>query len=175
MEDTSVQNNSATNSLMDLLPLLALTALVGATIALGVFYFAFKPSMQSANQAGFVSFDIVKLVNAQRAVASALLKEDPSAKAESTTLLLDVSKNTKAAIEKMANGRIVLVKQSIVAGNVDDITDDVLNELKLPTDVPTTNLSENALNEMPIYIQPLQVAPRARTALPEPSRTNLIP
>lgn len=85
-----------------------------------------------------VTFDPVKLGNAQRAVASRLLSggEDSS---EAGMLLAKVGKAAEAIILEEAAGATVLVKQAVVLSAYPEITDKVLVRLGLPTDVPTTH------------------------------------
>lgn len=90
-----------------------------------------------------VTFDPVKLGNAERMVASQMLgsvadqgKNDPA------LILMQASKHTQAVIREVAGpDTIVLVKQAVVQGQVPDITDQVLTRLGLPTKVPTVSLT----------------------------------
>lgn len=117
-------------------PFLLLAVLLSAGLVLGVL--KLSGNLGSARGSMPVAvFDVVKFANAQRALASTFVgrKEDPT---EAGTLLLSLSKKTTAAIEKVAGaGTLVLVKQGVVAGVQHDITDAVLTELGLPTNVPT--------------------------------------
>lgn len=144
------------NLLKDLLPYFVFTALMGAALSLAIVFLAKGVQNDSIDGNQFVVFDVVKLVNAQKAVASVLLKEDTGSKAEGTTLLLEVSKGTKSAIEKVANGRAVLVKQGVVSSQFEDITDEVLDELKLPKNVPTTANKESWTSDAPVFTTPMQ-------------------
>lgn len=104
-----------------------------------------------AGQAGaqaFVVIDVVKLINAQRALASRLLAGE--AVSESVTTLTRAGEQTNAAIagaalEAVGPGRVpvVLVKQAVVQAPgvaLPDITDAVLARLGLPTDAPSVTL-----------------------------------
>lgn len=87
---------------------------------------------------GFVAFDTVKYMSARRDMTIRLLGSDAELKQEAVSVLARVEKNTMAVIDKLANGRTVIVKQAMVVdGQVDDITDDVLAELGLPTTAVT--------------------------------------
>jgi hypothetical protein len=114
----------------------AISALFAAILVLGVL----KLSGNAQGGAAITNvavFDVVKFANAQRAIASTFIgkREDNF---EAGTLLMSLSKKTTAAIERIAGpGTIVLVKQGVVAGNQVDITDAVLTDLGLPTNVPT--------------------------------------
>ncbi len=114
--------------------MLLASTFMAALLVLGVLKFS------SGTHSGNISvavFDVVKFANAQRAVASQFIGKRDEAD-EAGTLLLTLSKRTDAAIAKVAGaGTLVLVKQGVVAGGVVDITDDVLKELGLPTNVPT--------------------------------------
>lgn len=105
-----------------------------------------------------VVFDIIKYSNAQRALASKLVAGE-GGQGDAAMLLRDVNTRTLGVVQEVAQ-RIggknvtVLVRQSVIsAPNAFDITDEVLKELALPTDVPTaasftteavTSLNSNA-------------------------------
>ncbi len=84
-----------------------------------------------------VTFDVTKLVNSERAVASGLLGTHKNGNA--LIVLSKVSGLVRNAIRTEAGpGTIVLVKQGVVSRNVPDITTKVLKKLGLPiTKVPT--------------------------------------
>jgi hypothetical protein len=84
--------------------------------------------------ANVVTFDPVKFMNAQRAAAS-ILATKPSADLALT--ITQVASKADAVIAKHARGATVLVKQAVVSGTARDITDEVLRDFGLPTDVPT--------------------------------------
>lgn len=168
------EDQSPSSIFKDLLPYFVLTALMGAALALGIVFLSKATEQRSDGNTQFVVFDVVKLVNAQKAVASILLKDDTAAKAEGTTLLLEVSKGTKSAIEKVAGGRAVLVKQGVVSSQFEDITDEVLDELKLPKNVPSTANKESWASDAPVFTAPLQ--PRAPRPIEFPTKADgLIP
>jgi len=81
-----------------------------------------------------VTFNVAKLVNAERAVGSGLIGgKDTNA----TIVLAHVEKDVRKVIRQEAGpGTIVLVKQGVVSRNLPDITLPVLKELGLPTKVP---------------------------------------
>ena len=128
------ENESSEGSLLGaLLPYLVVTALVSAMLVLGIV----KMTSHKNGSMQAVVFDVVKLANSQRAVASSMMKNDEKA-AETAVMLLDISKRTKESIRKIAGaGVLVLVKQGVVSTDLPDITDDVLKDLGLPTKVPT--------------------------------------
>jgi len=145
-------NDDQKEILKSLLPYLIVTALVSATLVLGVLKLSGFGGHGSAGLMGarVVTFDIVKYTNAQRAVAAQFIGRDDS---DSANLLLDVSKRTRQEIEKVAGkGAIVLVKQAIVQGDTDDITDVVLKDLGLPTDVPSQDPSKFAFDVAPTML-----------------------
>lgn len=82
-----------------------------------------------------VTFDPVLFLNAQRAAAS-ILAVAPSA--ELALTMTQVAKQAEAVIEKVANGRLVLIKQAVVlADNYQDITPQVIEHFGLPSAAPT--------------------------------------
>lgn len=138
-----------------LLPYLVVTALVAATLVLAILKFTGQ-GVGSAPKINAVVFDVIKLANAQRAIASAMLKQD-EAGAESAQILLDVSKRTRQAIVKVAGpNTLVLVKQGVVSPEMKDITDDVLKELGLPTKVPTQDTMGYLTDFAPTYLSMFQ-------------------
>lgn len=147
---TPAEENSE-SILKVLLPYLVVTALVAATLVLAVLKFTGQGAGSGA-KLNAVVFDVVKLANAQRAIASAMIKQD-EAGAESAQLLLDVSKRTRQAILKVAGpNTLVLVKQAVVSPEMRDITDDVLKELGLPTKVPTQDTMTYLTEFAPTYL-----------------------
>lgn len=126
------------DALKSMVPVIVASALLAALLVLGVL--KASGSMQRGNGAITVAvFDVVKFANAQRALASQFIGKREDAN-EAGTLLLTLSKKTTAAIDKVAGpGVLVLVKQGVVSGDQVDITDAVLKELGLPTDVPTVD------------------------------------
>lgn len=141
-------------TLKSLLPILVTTALAGAALAIVVFSLFIKTNASAG--AGFVTFDVIKFTNAQRAVASAFLSQESQDKAESAILLKDVSKKTRDALETVAKGRIILVRQGVIGDSAPDITDEVLKSLGLPTDVATSTADQKIIDELPQY---LSIAP----------------
>jgi hypothetical protein len=120
-----------------LAPYLLLTVLTSAALVLGVLKVSNSIGIGSSANVTVAVFDVVKFANAQRALASTFIgkREDMG---EAGTLLLSLSKKTTAAIEKVAGpNTLVLVKQGVVSGSQMDITDAVLTELGLPTNVPS--------------------------------------
>jgi hypothetical protein len=117
-------------------PMLVLSALISAALVLGVL--KLSGNMGTRSNINVAVFDVVKFANAQRALASRFIGRTENA-AEGGALLLQLGAKTTAAIEKAAGpGTLVLVKQGVVSGGQIDITDAVLADLGLPTNVPTT-------------------------------------
>lgn len=99
-----------------------------------------------------VTFDVVKFSNAQRAVASAFIKQGADV-AQANDLLLGLSERTRLTIAEVAGpGTLVLVKQTVVQGVQRDITDDVLAKLGLPQQVPTQDGAEFVLDSAPTML-----------------------
>lgn len=100
-----------------------------------------------------VVFDIIKYTNAQRAVASKLLAGAEADRLDAGAMLLELSRRTRDTIEKVAGpGRVVLVKQAVLIGNAPDITDAVLLDLGLPTDVATVAPSDVIGDTAPTWL-----------------------
>lgn len=124
------------DALKAMVPAVIVSALLAALLVLGVLKVSGNLRTTSSTVTVAV-FDVVKFANAQRALASQFIGKRDEAN-EAGTLLLTLSKKTAAAIDKVAGpGVLVLVKQGVVSGDQLDITDAVLTELGLPTDVPT--------------------------------------
>lgn len=144
-----------------LAPYLAGTAIVAALLTLAILRFVSGGVAIKA-----VTFDIIKYTNSQRAVASSLLGATSANQGEASQLLLDVSKRTRTSISKIAGeGTLVFIKQGVVQGAMRDITDDVLKDLNLPTDVPSADGTEAALDAAPtslgFYAQPKPIGSEA--------------
>jgi hypothetical protein len=157
-QNTASADEKGDSILKVLWPYLAVTALVAATLVLGVIKVTGLGAGRSSTPLNAVVFDVIKLANAQRAVASAMMGTGEAA-SESAQLLLDVSKRTRGAIEKVAGPQtLVLVKQGVVSPEMTDITDAVLKELGLPTKVPTQDtmgyLTEMAPTYLSLFKQP---------------------
>lgn len=129
-------------------PLLATgIALIGIFISLANF------SSERAN--GYVTFDTAKYIASRTEMTSRLLGNNPTVKQEAVSILARVEKSTMEILKKHAGNRVVIVKQALVVeGQVPDITDDVLEELGLPTSVvsvqpqiPNRILSNFALSD----------------------------
>lgn len=159
-KSTAPAEESGESILRVLLPYLVVTALVSATLVLAIVKFTGQ-GMGSAQKLNAVVFDIVKLANAQRAIASAMVKNDDAA-AESAQLLRDVSKRTRQAIVKIAGpSTLVLIKQGVVSPEMKDITDDVLKELGLPTKgVPTQDTMGYLTDVAPTYLSMMNLQGR---------------
>lgn len=132
-----------------LLPYLLVTALTAASLVLGVLRMTHVIGGASSDPRHMVSFDIVKYANAQRAIASAYMKDSNN---DNSTLLLNLSEKTRASIGKLSGGNLVILKQAIVQGSVPDITDAVLKDLGLPTDVPTQDPAAYTLDVAPTML-----------------------
>lgn len=100
-----------------------------------------RPASQS--NAPFVTVDAVKITNAERAVASSLFNQGLNGGNQDAIVSLnEFGKKVTAEINKVADGRTVIVKQAVVSGNVPDITDDVLKGLNLPMNAPSIDISK---------------------------------
>lgn len=163
-------------ALKSALPLVVVSALLAALLVLGVL--KASGSMASGGKTVTVAvFDVVKFANAQRAVASQFINKREEA-SEVGTLLLTLSKKTTAAIDKVAGpGTLVLVKQGVVSGQQVDITDAVLTELGLPTDVPTTDPVKYLEEVAPtmLMMPRREPAPAAPAATSEKDNAKVLP
>lgn len=144
----------------------AAQVVLAAALAYGAWSLA-RPHLSSVfgNPLGasVVVFDVVKLANAQRAVASSFINPSTAAP-DAATALMNMQKSTRATIERVAGkGTVVLVKQAVVSSDLPDITDAVLRELGLPTDVPTQNPTAYTLDEAPtnLNLYPAKPAPKS--------------
>jgi hypothetical protein len=171
-ETTSSTNDGEDSVLKVLLPYLVITALVAATLVLAVVKFT-GIGGGHGGPVNAVVFDVIKLANAQRAIASALLKQDDKA-ADNAQLLLDVSKRTRAAIVKVAGANtLVLVKQGVVSPEMRDITDEVLTELGLPLKVPTQDTMTYLTDIAPTYLSMTNQPSKLGKMTPAPGESVL--
>lgn len=171
-EKTTNTDDGEDSVLKVLLPYLVVTALAAATLVLAVIKFTGVGGGHSG-PVNAVVFDVIKLANAQRAIASALLKQDDKA-ADNAQLLLDVSKRTREAIAKVAGpNTLVLVKQGVVAPEMRDITDDVLEELGLPNHVPTQDTMTYLTDMAPTYLSMMKQPVRTEKLTPAPGESVL--
>lgn len=97
-------------------------------------------SSASSATNNFVSFDTSKYLNARRSHTSKLL--DMSLSTEELenvkSVIFRADKIAREVIEEYANGRVVLVTQSLALNNqIEDITNDVLINLGLSIDAPS--------------------------------------
>lgn len=130
-----------------LAPFLLLTALVA--VAAVLLLLRFTPLAAAGGPPAVASFDVLKYTNAQRAVASSFLKpsEDVS---RTNELLLNLPERTRQVITDVAGrGTLVVVKQAVVQGQTRDITDEVLKQLGLPADVPTSDATSYVMGAAP--------------------------
>ncbi len=162
----------STKELLKLLaPFLAMTAM-GAIVVVLVLI-RFLPGAQATPTV--VSFDVVKYTNAQRAVAAAFLK--PGADVSQTNeILLNLPERTRAAIADEAGpGALVVVKQAVVQGQTDDITDAVLTRLGLPLNVPTADSTAYVLDMAPTALMNLPTLGRSAPVAPLAPRSTELP
>lgn len=115
-------------SITDILVIALIGLMAGVAGAAGFHRFA-----GAGAQPEFVTFDVTKLTNAQRQVAAGLLNDDPDA----ISTVRRAGRQAMSVIEDFAGGRTVVVRQAFVASQIPDITEQVLEELGLPTDVPS--------------------------------------
>ena len=164
-------NELTTKDLFKLLaPFLALTA-VGAIFVV-LLMFRFLP-LGGHLSASVVAFDVIKYTNAQRAVASSFIK--PGADVSGANeLLLNLPERTRQTIAAVAGaGTLVVLKQAVVQGTTEDITDAVLKKLGLPLNVPTADATAYVMDGAPTMFMnaPAQKVPQgvlgsAQQALP---------
>lgn len=122
-----------------------------------------------------VVFDVVKLANAQRAVASSFINPN-TATPDAATALMNMQKSTRSTIQRVAGkGTVVLVKQAVVSSDLPDITDAVLRELGLPTDVPTQNATAYTLDEAPTNLSLYPAKPAPKDSIVQGSAGKLVP
>lgn len=171
-EKTAGTDDAEESILKVLLPYLVITALVAATLVLAVLKFTGVGGGQSG-PANTVVFDVIKLANAQRAIASALIKQDEKS-TENAQLLLDVSKRTREVIAKVAGpNTLVLVKQGVVSPEMRDITDEVLTELGLPLKVPTQDTMTYLTDIAPTYLSMMGESKRTEKMTTNPGESVL--
>lgn len=86
------------------------------------------------NSSQFVTFDTARYMNARQASMLKLMQEEGDEYDNNPALIIKrVDKIARPTIEKIADGRLVIVKQALALdGQVEDITDRVLEELELP-------------------------------------------
>lgn len=126
-----------------LAPYLVLTAF----ITLLIFTLIFKFTSAGAVKPLIVTFDVIKYTNAQRAVAANFLNKNPEAISQANEILLNLPERAKKVIaEKAGPQTLVVLKQSVVQGQYKDITDEVLDQLKLPKNVPTSDSTQYVMD-----------------------------
>ncbi|MDR5726915.1 MAG: hypothetical protein RB191_05550 [Terriglobia bacterium] len=120
-------------------------AVIAATVVLLLLRFSGTPTPP------VVTFDIIKYENAERAMAAKfLVQQDPG---DAGALLQRVSSETRAVIREIAGpGTLVVVKQAIIQGQTEDITNAVLTRLGLPTKVPGVTPAKYAFEAAPTLI-----------------------
>lgn len=142
-----MNDTSSSTDPKELLPYLAGAVLL--SVFLVVLVLRFAPFSIGTASLTVVTFDVVKYTNAQRAVASAFIKPGSDI-AKANELLLNLPDRTRVVIEEVAgSGTLVMVKQGVVQGQTEDITDKVLEKLGLPTEVPTRDGTEAAIDDLP--------------------------
>jgi len=87
-----------------------------------------------------VTVDLVRITNAERKAFGVRGGDEIE--------MLRIGRSIAPTIAELAGGRIVLVKQSVVGGDLPDLTDQVLDRLGLPKDAPTIDLRPN-LSDVP--------------------------
>jgi hypothetical protein len=160
--------------LKTLFPYLLCTAALTVAFVFGVIRLGHLGSHSGA-PANIVTFDIIRYTNAQRAFASKFLT-NPAA--DDSVILMDLSKKTRASITKMAGSSTVILKQSVVQGDIPDITEDVLKDLGLPTNVPTQDPSTYSIDDAPTnFIMPQMIRAReaSKATTVAPSGTGVLP
>ena len=128
-------------------------ALVSACITLLALKFS---GLLRPAQVRVVTFDVLKYENAERAASMKLMGQGGSGAV--APMLSYVSKRLRSAIRQAAGpGTLVVLSQAVVQGQTRDITDQVLKDLGLPTNVPT------AAAIKPVAVAPSTVAPPIKT------------
>jgi hypothetical protein len=149
------------NAFVDVLP-----SVIGVAVIAGFVMLAgwrYLPPRTGAATQGMVTLDVVKLANAERALASKLWQKN-------AVDLTSISGRTRQVIQQYADGRLVLIKQATVGANLPDITDQVLVALGLPTKVPTQLPSDYVLNPAPTNTQPIHGPSLLQTQSYDPSK-----
>lgn len=118
--------------LMTLLPYLIGTILITMMATIMVVKYT---GVGGAKRVDIVTFDTLKYINAQRLVFSKYIAGVDKSAPE---VINGLSDRARASIKKIAGpNTLVVLKQSVVQGEGYDITDQVLEDLGLPTAVPT--------------------------------------
>jgi hypothetical protein len=162
-------------SLKDLLsalwPLLAGAVITSVLAAVVLMRFAPIAAPLRTQAPAVVTFDVMQYINAQRAVASAFLKQG-SDHTNAVEALSDLPSRTREAISEVAGpGVLVVAKQFVVQGATRDITAEVLKKLGLPyKNVPTSDVVRYTLDEAPTMFM---VAPPAYVPRPLPGEKPL--
>lgn len=153
-----------------LVPQLLGAALLAATLVLVVLRYS------ALGAPSVVVFDVIKYANSQRAVASKFVI-GKDAVDEAAPLLLDVSQRTRDVIREVAGANtLVVIRQAVVQGEMRDITDEVLERLGMPVDVPTTDPTKYVLDIAPTMLgtgprlDAITVSPR-----PAPKEEDVLP
>lgn len=151
---------------------LAVAALYAAWLLAGPHV---RPYLANPLSAEVVVFDVVRLANAQRMVASAFIKPE-TASPDAATSLMAMQKQTREVIRRIAGpGTVVLVKQAVVSDHLPDITDAVLKELGLPLNAPTQNVSQYLLDEAPTNLTLIPQIERKPAPRPLPDNSPVVP
>lgn len=154
--------------LKELGPFLVLTGVLTLGAAVVLMKFGGASHMTAP---AVVSFDVIKYTNSQKAVASAFLKRSADA-GESSSLLQNLPQRTRESIQKIAGeGTLVIIKQAVVQGQMDDITDAVLTDLGMPVGVPTADGTAHVLSASPTALSLILGAPQLDPA-PAPTGTK---
>lgn len=135
--DVLLENTTVSKTWLDDLPNYLIV--VALTVCIFVVGFWASSKFNGLGNAGprIVTFDVIKLVNAQRMIAGGLIVNDT----DSFVLLNRVGKTTEQIIRSVAGeGTIVIIKAAMVNSDIPDITDEVLVSLGLPTDAPGLDL-----------------------------------
>jgi len=118
-------------------------ALIVALVTMGAHRMGWLSTQGSVGGNRIVVFDPVKYGNAQRAVAASLMGNSGPDADDQAMLFRQASSKLRGTIQAIAGNAVVVVKQSIISGDVVDITDAVLIELGLPTNVPSIDLARS--------------------------------
>jgi hypothetical protein len=159
-------------------PYLLATAFVAVGLTVALMRLAPIAAPLREQKPAVATFDVVRYINAQRAVASAFLKQGAD-QVNAIATLSDLPLRTKEAIAAAAGPNTLVVEKSlIIQGATKDITSEVLKRLGLPADVPTSNAIKYSLEAAPTMFMKPPPAYKPRTLPGESSlsgSTSVLP
>lgn len=133
-----------------------------AAVCFSIYKYSYLIPSAGTSVPKVVTFDVIKYANAQRAVASTFLSKSADT-GEASQILLDLPKRARDEISSVAGpSTLVLIKQSVVQGQFEDITDKVLTNLNLPTNVPTADSTAKYMNMAPTNLELQDIPKKAK-------------